>query len=1276
MLRRVLVVLAGVLVVGALGAGSAFAVLSYPPDGVLSPASGAFGSELGANSVAVDEANGDTYVADRRAGVVDVFDTATGASLGGLDSSLTPSGSFGGGPPLAVAVNSATGAVYVSDAADNVVDVFDGAGGYVCQIMGSSAPSASECNGVAGSDTPEHGLHSPRGVAVDQATGEVFVVDEEDSVVDVFSAAGAYLRQVASAAVPGGFGRLRGLAVSGFNGHLYVTDVGNGVVDEFDAAGVWVTTWTGANTPAGSFGGEESQSSVAVDDGSGRVYVSDAADGVIDVFEASGEYLTQLRGFAFPSGVAVGQASHRVYVSDDNSQSATGSVEIFGPGVVVPNVITGSASQVRPARATVGGGVNPEGIALTGCRFEYGIDTYYGQSAPCVPAAGAIPVDSNEHAVSADIAGLAPGVTYHFRLEAANANGVNFGEDATFQTPPAPSIDDAAAVNVTGTSADLTARINPNGFDTTYRFEWGTSTEYGASVPVPDGDIGAGTSDVPVVAHLSGLSANTTYHWRIVAASENGSPVAGDHTFVYDTMGGSLPDNRAYEMVTPPQKNAALVGNMAVGVSPSVSEDGSRLIVTSLQCFADAGSCTASRGSEGEPFAFTRADGGWVTTAMAPSAMAATGNSEVMANADAGSALFSIATRPFGEDDFYVRQPDGSFVDIGPVSPPSAGAKGATPVYGTVGTADFSHVVYDAYAGHEGFWPFDATVGTTSFSAYEYVGAGNAHPVLVGVSGGPGSTDLISACSTIIGKGTLGYNALSADGGTVFFQASKCASGSGVNAGVPVPSVELFARVGGARTVLVSGRSPLDCVSAGCVGSPPGDTQFEGASGDGSRVFFTDTQQLTDSASEDSDGSDGAEEPGCSLSTGVNGCNLYEYDFSRPAGHGLVAVSAGDSSGGGPRVQGVMAISEDGSHVYFVARGVLTGVANDRGQVARDGAENLYVFERDASHPEGRLAFIAGLSGENVSVTGAGLDSDQWLRGITRANVTPDGRFLVFLSHERLTADDTSATGAAQVFRYDAQTGVLARISVGEHGFNDNGNAGTRNATIVPVARGFASGNPVRPDPTMSHDGAFVFFQSPVALTPGAVDDVRIGTNPVEGAPIYAGNVYEWHEGHVYLISDGRDTSQFFAGFFGEESGGGGPTAVNLVGSDASGANVFFTTADRLVGQDTDSGVDYYDARVCISGDPCIAAPSGSSGACQGEACHGTPGVAPVFGAPGSAVFSGAGNAAPLPAPVVKVKKKAKPTRRAHGKKKAKHRKKRKGHKAVRTDKHIKRRRK
>jgi len=495
----------------------------------------------------------------------------------------------------------------------------------------------------------------------------------------------------------------------------------------------------------------------------------------------------------------------------------------------------------------------------------------------------------------------------------------------------------------------------------------------------------------------------------------------------------------------------------------------------------------------------------------------------------------------------------------------------------------------------------------------------------------------------------------------VFFTADQCAlGGSGANAGVPVPADTLYARIDEARTVLISGRSPLDCTNAtGCLTSPAGGAWFEGASADGSRVFFTSTQQLTDSASEDSYSGDTASPPSrsaCKSTVGANGCNLYEYDFSSPAGHNLVAVSAGDRSGGGPRVQRVVAVSEDGSHVYFVAKGVLSAQANSQGQVAQNGAENLYVFERDASHPAGQVAFVVVLPAS---------ESERWSNAGRQMNVTPDGRFLVFTSHGLLTADDTSSA-ATQVFRYDAQTGQLIRISIGEHGFNDNGNAGVAGISQTGDGAGDAAivtdnSSLHRRDPSMSHDGAYVFFQSPVALTAQALNNVPIDSGRELAGNAYvdlAQNVYEWHEGHVYLISDGRDTA--VAGL--HQMGTGTVSAARLLGSDGTGANVFFETADRLVGQDTDTQVDVYDAR--IGGGFPYVPPVAS---CEGEGCHGIPQAPPSLSAGVSASFSGAGNLAAQAGPVVKVKKKAKPKKR--------HRKRKKSGRA-RTGKHVKRGRK
>lgn len=186
----------------------------------------------------------------------------------------------------------------------------------------------------------------------------------------------------------------------------------------------------------------------------------------------------------------------------------------------------------------------------------------------------------------------------------------------------------------------------------------------------------------------------------------------------------------------------------------------------------------------------------------------------------------------------------------------------------------------------------------------------------------------------------------------------------------------------------------------------------------------------------------------------------------------------------------------------------------------------------------------------------------------------------------------------------------------------------------------------------MSDDGAYVFFRSPVGLAPGALNDV-----PLDSEGHLAQNVYEWHEGQVYLISDGTD----LASGADEETG----SAVILLGSDASGANVFFMTTDRLVPQDTDTQADVYDAR--IGGGFPYSPPLSP---CGGEACRGTPEAAPSLAAPVSASFLGAGNVEAQAGPVAKAKKKPKLRKKA-GHRKVKRRK--RGGRAVRTGTHVKR---
>ena len=588
-------------------------------------------------------------------------------------------------------------------------------------------------------------------------------------------------------------------------------------------------------------------------------------------------------------------------------------------------------------------------------------------------------------------------------------------------------------------------------------------------------------------------------------------------------------------------------------------------------------------------------------------------------SAQEGMALFSMPTPPEEEDDWYARELDGSFVDIGPVTPPASGPTDFSEVDSGLpaATADLSHVIW--VSGHSSAFPEDL---------HEYVGAGNAEPVLVNVDeeGRP----LGCEGTASLGGGGSRWNDLSADGSTVYF---TCGG-------------SLYARVDGgepgAQTVTISAPQ----CGAGAAGAPcreneahPSGAEFMGASTDGSRAFFLSPQQLTDEASEGA--SVGCAEAG-------SDCNLYLYDSDLPVGHELIDVSAPERGEESPGVQGVVATSADGSHVYFVANGVLTHLPNGRGEKAapghcRSGAGrcSLYLYERDERYPGGHVAFVASIPGSD--------EHADWEANGRKANVTPEGRFLVFESSGELTPD-THDPGGGQVYRYDAETEQLVRVSIGEDGYDDDGNGGFGSATIVAAGKSEDYGTvPDRGDPTMSNDASRVFFESPAGLTQHALNDAPIGGTG-SGGTGYAENVYEWEQsgvgscpagqsaGCVYLISDGRDLS-----VTGEEtdpgSGCGEHTGsvVCLLGSDESGANVFFATADQLVPKDTDTQVDIYDARICETGNPCVTEPSPPLPPCQDEQCHGIPPERSPLLTGGSETFNGKGNIVPIPVkPVVK----------------------------------------
>jgi hypothetical protein len=223
------------------------------------------------------------------------------------------------------------------------------------------------------------------------------------------------------------------------------------------------------------------------------------------------------------SGLQAGRTYHFHLVATSDGGTTNGGDATFTTSGA-PTVSTSAASSIAPTTAKLNGTVNPNGLSTT-WYFEYGTSTSYGTRTSAKSAgSGASALKE-----SVSISKLRPATVYHYRLVAGNSAGTNAGADRTFSTAGPPAAQTGAAQSVGITTATLTGAVNPKSRSTTWWFEYGTSTAYGAKTSAQSA--GSGSATKGVSAALKNLVSGTLYHFRLVAKNDAGTTAGADGTF-------------------------------------------------------------------------------------------------------------------------------------------------------------------------------------------------------------------------------------------------------------------------------------------------------------------------------------------------------------------------------------------------------------------------------------------------------------------------------------------------------------------------------------------------------------------------------------------------------------------------------------------------------------------------------------------------------------------------------------------------------------------------
>jgi hypothetical protein len=736
------------------------------------------------------------------------------------------------------------------------------------------------------------------------------------------------------------------------------------------------------------------------------------------------------------------------------------------------------------------------------------------------------------------------------------------------------------------------AKVNPEGSPATYHVEYGFDTSYGQSTA--EKTIGSDRADRPVSVTLEGLAPGKTYHWRVVATNSIGTTAGTDHTFnTYALASGPtncpnqelrtgpsalLPDCRAYEMVSPVDKN----GGDVVGICDiscfrteinQASTDGEKFTYSSYKAFGDA-----LGGPFSNQYMAHRGPDGWTTHGISP---------PYTSGIDVGLGFsLQVEFKAFSAD-----LSSGWLIDASKVPPTPEGVEGfwnvyrrddaggaltalttAEPEFATTRdyglqleghTPDGSHVIFSAEAA---LTP-DATAGSKA-QLYDYTG-GELHLVSV-LPDGAAIGNAATAGTVNAGNGgpthgqyTLSH-AISSDGSRIFWSSVPFA-----NPGM------IYVRLNAdqPQSALNGSDECTEPAKACTLPVSSGIAHYWTASTDGSKALFNE------------------------------GEHLQIFDVAAKAATSVAHEALG-----------VLGASDDLSRIYFVSK-------EDLAAGATAGGRNLYLDS------EGAMTYIATLSSDDASLDGIGFGRSSATDPAPlyhAVRVSPDGRHLAFMSTNSLTGyDNTDADNGeadSEVFAYDADAQRLSCVSCNPSGARAHGgelkSSYSREGKVLFNTGKWAgawlstSENSLYTPNALSEDGSRLFFNSFDALVPRDTNGAQ--------------DVYQWEalgsgdcttqSAHYTLANDGC---------IGLISTGESAQDSEFVDATPDGSDVFFKTGSSIDPRDPGL-IDVYDARV-DGGYPPPAVPSPP---CLGDACQGVP-SAPNDPTASSASFRGAGDPPP-----------------------------------------------